>query len=272
MVTESSAWVPEDVDITVPNASRVYDFALGGVHNFRVDREFFAQAEQVMPQVRLLAQANRAFLGRAVRWLTAAGMRQFLDLGSGIPTLGNVHEVAQETDPATRVVYVDIDPVAVEQSNSLLKNNRYATAIRGDLRDPGSILRDPRLLDFLDFSQPVAMLTVAVLHFIPDRDDPRSIIQEFAAALMPGSYLVVSHGAPEASEESRRQQETVRKLYEQTPTPFVIRDAEQVAALLGDSFELLPPGVVRADQWNPDPEDDDELPQPAVLAAIGRRR
>src|SRR5690349_8250669 len=117
-VTESSAWVPDGVDITVPNPSRVYDFALGGVHNFKVDREFFAQAEQLMPQLRSLAQANRSFLGRAVRWLTAAGMRQFLDLGSGIPTLGNVHEVAQETDPTTRVVYVDIDPIAVEQSNS----------------------------------------------------------------------------------------------------------------------------------------------------------
>jgi SAM-dependent methyltransferase len=271
-VPEPSAWVPEGVDITVPNASRVYDFALGGVHNFRVDREFFAQAELVMPQVRLLAQANRAFLGRATRWLTAAGMRQFLDLGSGIPTLGNVHEVAQEADPTTRVVYVDIDPVAVEQSNSLLKNNRFATAIRGDLRDPGTILRDPRLLDFLDFSQPVAVLMVAVLHFVPDQDDPWSIIREFAGALMPGSYLAISHGAPEATEESRRQQEAVRKLYEQTPTPFVIRDPEQVAGLLGESFELLPPGVVRADQWHPDPEDAGELPQPAVLAAIGRRR
>jgi SAM-dependent methyltransferase len=269
-VTESSAWVPEGVDITVPNASRVYDFALGGVHNFRVDREFFTQAEQVMPQLRLLAQANRAFLGRAVRWLTAAGMRQFLDLGSGIPTLGNVHEVAQETDPATRVVYVDIDPVAVEQSNSLLKDNQHATAIRGDLREPRAILQDPRLLEFLDFSEPVAVLMVAVLHFIPDVDDPQSIIREFGAALMPGSYLALSHGTPEATEEGRARQETVRKLYEQTPTPFVVRDAGQVAALIEESFELLPPGVVSVDQWHPDPEDD-ELPQP-VLAAIGRRR
>lgn len=270
MVTESSAWVPEGVDITVPNASRVYDFALGGVHNFRVDRDFFTQAERVMPQLRLLAQANRAFLGRAVRWLAAAGMRQFLDLGSGIPTLGNVHEVAHETDPTTRVVYVDLDPVAVEQSNSLLKGNQYATAIRGDLREPDKILRDPRLLEFLDFSQPVAVLMVAVLHFIPDRQDPQSIIREFGTALAPGSFLALSHGTPEATEEGRRQQETVRKLYEQTPTPFVVRNAGQVTALIEDCFELLPPGVVSVDKWHPDPEDD-ELPQP-VLAAVGRRR
>ncbi|WP_030438608.1 SAM-dependent methyltransferase [Actinoplanes subtropicus] len=269
-MTESSAWVPEGVDITVPNASRVYDFALGGVHNFRVDRDFFTHAEQAMPQLRLLAQANRSFLGRAVRWLTEAGMRQFLDLGSGIPTLGNVHEVAQETHPGTRVVYVDIDPVAVEQSNSLLSANRYATAIRGDLRDPQAILRDPRLLEFLDFSEPVAVLMVAVLHFIPDRDDPRSIIREFGGALMPGSYLALSHGTLESTPEGRAQQETVRKLYEQTPTPFVVRDPEQVAALIEDCFDLLPPGVVSVDQWRPDPEDD-ELPQP-VLAAVGRRR
>ena len=271
-MTESSAWVPEGVDITVPNASRVYDFALGGVHNFRVDREFFTQAEQAMPDVRLLAQANRAFLGRAVRWLAAAGMRQFLDLASGIPTLGNVHEVAQEVDPATRVVYVDMDPVAVEQSNSLLKDNRYATAIRGDLRDPGTILGDPRLLEFLDFAQPIGVLMVAVLHFIADADDPRSIINQIGAALAPGSFLAMSHGAPEVTEEGRRRQETVRKLYEQTPTPFVVRDAGQVAALIEDSFDLVAPGVVRADQWNPDPEDDGELPQPIVLAAVGRRR
>lgn len=271
-VTGSSAWVPEGVDITVPNASRVYDYALGGVHNFRVDREFYTQAERMMPQVRVMAQANRAFLGRAVRWLTTAGIRQFLDLGSGIPTLGNVHEVAQEADPATRVVYVDIDPVAVEQSNSLLKTNRYATAIHGDLRDPAAILQDPRLLEFLDFSEPIGVLMVAVLHFIPDRDDPASIIREFGAALTPGSFLAISHGAPEATEEARRQQEAVRKLYEQTPTPVVIREAEQVAGLLGDSFELLPPGVVNIDQWHPDPEEDAELSPVALLAAMSRRR
>jgi SAM-dependent methyltransferase len=269
-VTDSNAWVPQGVDITVPNASRVYDFALGGVHNFRVDREFFIQAEQAMPQVRVTAQANRAFLGRAVRWLAAAGVRQFLDLGSGIPTLGNVHEVAQEIDPATRVVYVDIDPVAVEQSNDLLKDNPHATAIRGDLRSPTTILQDRRLQDFLDFAEPVALLMVAVLHFIPDRDDPPAIIREFGAALAPGSFLALSHGTPEATEEARRQQETVRKLYEQTPTPFVIRDADQVAALLGDAFELLPPGVVGIDQWHPDPDDDPA--HPALLAAVGRRR
>jgi SAM-dependent methyltransferase len=264
--------VPEGVDITVPNASRVYDFALGGVHNFRVDREFWAHAEQVMPDARLIAQANRAFLGRAVQWLAESGIRQFLDLGSGIPTLGNVHEVAQEVDPAARVVYVDIDPVAVEQSRSLLKGNRYARAIRGDLRDPAAILNEPQLLDFLDFAEPIAVLTVAVLHFIADADDPQAIITELGSALAPGSFLVVSHLGPEVTEAGRQRQEMVRKLYEQTPTPLVIRDSGQVAALFGESFDLLPPGVVSTDQWHPDPEDHDELPQPTALVAVGRRR
>jgi SAM-dependent methyltransferase len=270
-MTGSNAWVPDGVDITVPNASRVYDFALGGVHNFQVDRDFYTQAERVMPQVRVMAQANRAFLGRAVRWLTAAGIRQFLDLGSGIPTLGNVHEVAQEIEPVARVVYVDIDPVAVEHSNSLLKTNDRAAAILGDLRDPAAVRQDPRLLELIDFAEPVAVLMVAVLHFISDRDDPRSIIREFGAALVPGSFLAMSHGAPEATEEARRQQETVRRLYERTPTPFVVRDADQVAGLFGDSFELQPPGVVNIDRWHPDPEED-EVAQPALLAALGRRR
>src|SRR3954467_14906388 len=136
VVAENYGWVPEGVDITVPDASRVYDYALGGVHNFAVDREFWQRAEKMFPEARLVARANRAFLGRAVRWLSAHGVRQFLDIGSGIPTLGNVHEVAQEADPGARVMYVDIDPIAVQQSRSLLAGNPYARGIGADLRDP----------------------------------------------------------------------------------------------------------------------------------------
>jgi len=145
-VAEKYGWVPEGVDITVPDASRVYDYALGGVHNFAVDREFWHRAEAAFPGAGLAARTNRAFLGRAVRWLADRGIRQFLDIGSGIPTLGNVHEVAQDANPDARVMYVDIDPIAVQQSRSLLDGNPYAQVIEGDLRDPESILYHPEVL------------------------------------------------------------------------------------------------------------------------------
>jgi SAM-dependent methyltransferase len=268
-MVERPGWVPEGVDVTVPNAARVYDFALGGHHNFGVDREFFAQAQAMMPGARLVAQANRAFLGRAVRRLADIGIRQFLDIGSGIPTLGNVHEVAQEVDPAARVVYVDIDPVAVEQSKAMLAGNPNAGVIQGDLRRPEEILYHPTALELLDFSQPVAVLLIAVLHFIPDSDDPAGIITRLSDALVSGSYVAVSHGAPDQSPRGREAQEAARKLYERTPTPVQLRTAEQVAELLS-GLELVEPGVVPATSWYPDPDADDP-PQSVALAALARK-
>jgi SAM-dependent methyltransferase len=271
---EPNTWVPEGVDITVPNASRVYDYALGGMHNFTVDRAFWHQVQELFPEAHLVARANRAYLGRAVRWLVEEqGVTQFLDIGSGIPTLGNVHEVAQEADPRARVVYVDIDPIAVEQSRSLLRDNPNAHAIRGDLRDPDAIVWNDQVISFLDFSRPIAVLMVAVLHFIPDEAGPRSLISRIGTALMPGSFLVLSHAGPAVTEEGLEGQENARKLYEKTPTPLVIRDSRQLLALIDDSFEVLEPGVVTADQWRPDPEQTAEIPpQPTALVAVARRR
>jgi SAM-dependent methyltransferase len=268
----SEGWVPEGVDIAVPDASRVYDYALGGVHNFAVDREFWHRAQAANPNAGLVARANRAFLGRAVRWLAEAGIRQFLDIGSGIPTLGNVHEVAQEANPDSRVMYVDIDPIAVQQSRSLLTDNTYAHVIEGDLRNPDGILYHPDVLRLLDFGEPVAVLTVAVLHFIPDAADPAGIVQRLGDALVSGSYLVLSHLGPDHTPEGRAQQERARKLYERTPTPVVIRDAEEIAALLGDAFEFIAPGVVSATDWHPDPDEADDPPQPTALVAVCRKR
>jgi len=271
-LTEAYGWVPDGVDITVPDASRVYDYALGGVHNFAVDREFWHRAELAFPDAALVARANRAFLGRAVRWLAANGVRQFLDIGSGIPTLGNVHEVAQDVNPGARVMYVDIDPIAVQQSRSLLEGNPYARVIEADLRDPAGILYHPDVLQLLDFSEPVAVLTVAVLHFVPDSADPAGIVRRLGEALVSGSYLVVSHFGPEVTPEGRERQERARQLYERTPTPVVIRDREQIAELIGDSFEILPPGVVGASDWQPDPDEADDPRQPTALVAVARKR
>jgi len=271
-VAEKYGWVPEGVDITVPDASRVYDYALGGVHNFAVDREFWHRAEAAFPGAGLAARTNRAFLGRAVRWLAERGVRQFLDIGSGIPTLGNVHEVAQEANPDARVMYVDIDPIAVQQSRSLLDGNPYAQVIEGDLRDPESILYHPEVLRLLDFSEPVAVLTVAVLHFIPDSADPPGILKRLGDAMVSGGYLVMSHVGPEATPEGRANQERVRKLYERTPTPVIIRDPDELVTLIGGDFEIVEPGVVSATYWHPDPDEEDETPVPAALVAVARKR
>ncbi|GAA2642047.1 SAM-dependent methyltransferase [Paractinoplanes durhamensis] len=271
-MTEAYGWVPEGVDITVPDASRVYDYALGGVHNFAVDREFWHRAESAFPTAGLVARANRAFLGRAVRWLAEAGVRQFLDIGSGIPTLGNVHEVAQEANPAARVMYVDIDPIAVQQSRSLLSGNPYARVIEGDLRDPERILYHPDVLQLLDFAEPVAVLTVAVLHFVPDSADPAGIMKRLADTMVSGSYLVVSHLGPDVTPEGRELQERARQLYERTPTPVVIRSPDEVAGLIGAEFEIVAPGVVSATDWHPDPDEADDPPQPTALVAVARKR
>jgi SAM-dependent methyltransferase len=266
-------WVPPEIDTTKANIARVYDYWLGGSHNFLADQDVARAMIAVDPNIRAMMRANRAFLGRAVRYLAReAGIRQFLDIGSGIPTLGNVHEVAQEADPSTRVMYVDIDPVAVEQSRRLLATNRYARAVKGDLLDPDGVLFDPQVLEFLDFGEPIAVLTVAVLHFVPDDARAAAVLRRIASTLVPGSYLVVSHAGPEVTPDGRERQEAARKLYERTPTPVVIRAAGEVAALIGDSFELLPPGVVSAGEWRPDPDADDEAPQPTALVAVARKR
>jgi SAM-dependent methyltransferase len=268
-VVERPDWAPDGVDTTVPNAARVYDYALGGHHNFVVDREFWRQAEAAFPGARLVAHANRAFLGRAVRWLVNAGVRQFLDIGSGIPTLGNVHEVAQAADPHARVMYVDVDPVAVEQSRAMLARNPRAGVIEADLRRPEEILYHPDVLELLDFAEPVAVLLIAVLHFIPDSDNPANIIGRIGDALVSGSYVAVSHLGPDPSPERRHAQEVARKLYERTPTPVHVRSREQVRDLLA-GFDLVEPGVVMATEWHPDPEAD-EQPQPVALAALARK-
>jgi SAM-dependent methyltransferase len=168
-------------------------------------------------------------------------------------------------------MYVDIDPIAVEQSRSLLAGNARARAIRGDLRDPEGILFHPEVLDFLDFAEPVAVLMVAVLHFLPDSDDPGSIVKRVGDTLARGSHLVVSHAGPERTPESQAGLKAAIKLYERTPTPVVMRTREELAALVGTAFELVPPGVVIAGDWHPDPEEDEVPPQPTALVAVGRK-
>jgi SAM-dependent methyltransferase len=264
---ELPPWAPDGTDVNVPNAARMYDYALGGYHNFAVDRALVERAEAAVPGARLIAYANRAYLGRVVRWLAAAGIRQFLDIGSGIPTLGNVHEVAQEVATGTRVVYVDSDPVAVTHSSAILFGQPLATVIEADLRQPAAILNHPRVATLLDFTQPVAVLLMAVLHFIPDGDRPDALLGQLRAALAPGSYLAVSHGTPIVDRPDDA--EAVRQLYERTPTGLYLRDADRLGALM-TGFDLVEPGIVPVTEWHPDPHGGAGMPtQLGILGAVG---
>ena len=185
---ERPSWAPDDVNLAVPSVARMYDYYLGGMHNFAVDRRMADQGAAAWPGLPRIMRANRAFLGRAVRHLTATGIRQFLDVGSGIPTAGNVHEVAHAADPTCRVVYVDVDPVAVSHSRALLAEIPNATAIRGDFRDIDRILADPATTELIDFTEPVAVLLVALLHFIGDDAEPAATIARIRDLIAPGSY------------------------------------------------------------------------------------
>jgi SAM-dependent methyltransferase len=246
-------WAPDDVDLTRPNVARVYDYYLGGSHNFAVDRQMAQQAIDLWPELLMIIRANRAFLRRAVGHLIHAGVRQFLDLGSGIPTVGNVHEVAQAEDSEARVVYVDIDPVAVAHARRILAGNPHTTVIHADLRHPDLVLAHRDLRRLLDLDQPVALLTVAVLHFIPDADNPDDIVAAYRQTLAAGSHLVISHATSDAQHQDQATEH--RQLYARTATPMTMRSHTQIADLLR-GWDLLDPGLVRLPLWRPDPGDE----------------
>jgi SAM-dependent methyltransferase len=264
---ERPDWAPEGIDFDKPSASRMYDYYLGGNHNFKADREVAERALAVMPEGPMLAQINRAFLRRAVLFCVDAGIRQFLDVGSGIPTLGNVHEVAQHAASDARVVYVDIDPVAVAHSRAILAGNDLATVIREDLRRPERILDHPDLRGLLDLNRPVALLAVAVLHFIHDSDDPAGILATLRGALAPGSVLVLSHATDENRPEDAAK---IVQLYRGTANPLRMRSREEVAELFA-GWDLVEPGLVWAPLWRPESaEDVGEHPERAgIHAGVG---
>lgn len=266
---ERPEWAPVGIDLDRPSAARVYDFYLGGFHNFAADREMGRQAVQMWPELPEIMRSNRGFLRRAVEFLVDAGVRQFLDLGSGIPTVGNVHEVAQRRAPDAKVVYVDNDPVAVEHSQAILAGDDRTEVVQADLRDPDAVLADPTVRGLLDLSRPTAVLMVAVLHFVPDEDDPAGLVARFRKAVPAGSYLALSHAT--AGERADRAAEH-RGLYQRTATPMTMRTREQVERLF-DGWELVEPGLVYLPQWRPEPGSP-ELDRPERmpgLAGVGRK-
>jgi SAM-dependent methyltransferase len=245
---ERPSWAPDEVDLDRPSVARVYDYYLGGSHNFPVDREMARGVLLAMPDVPRLAQDNRAFLRRAVRWLAREGIDQFVDLGSGIPTVGNVHEVAREVDADARVVYVDWDPVAVAHSRAILAGDERTAVIGADLRDPDRVFGDPALRALVDLDRPVAILLVAVLHFLHDDDRPDELIRTLAAAVAPGSYVVVSHASPAGRADELAE---AAEFYERSNSSVRTRTREEITKLFGE-LALVHPGVVRTPLWRPE--------------------
>lgn len=249
IATVSEQDITAKPDLTSPSAARMYDYMLGGSANFAVDRDAVDALLVKVPLTKQLARANRSFLMRAVRMLAEAGVTQFLDLGSGVPTVGNVHEIAQQVHPDARVAYVDVDPVAVEYARDLLGgSNDQVTITEADIRAPENVLAAPGVAGLLDFSRPVAVLAVAILHFVADTDDPARIIATYRDACAPGSYLVISHASAEGVDARDAAAQTAT--YNHTSTPGCARSPGEIAALF-EGYELLDPGLVRLPLWRP---------------------
>jgi hypothetical protein len=247
-VTDRPAWVPADVDEGLPSAARVYDFLLGGGHNFAADRMVGQKVLEVQPNGHQIAASNRAFLRRAVRYMIDQGITQFLDLGSGIPTVGNVHEVAQKLNPQCRVVYVDYDEVAVSHSELMLGANDNATIVNADLCDPESVLRSRQVRRMLDFGKPLGLLMVAVFHFVSDERNPREVVARYRDALPSGSLLALSHLTADQMPQAMA---GVVEAMKNSRDPMYFRSHAEVTGLF-DGFDLVEPGVVSAPQWHPE--------------------
>jgi hypothetical protein len=264
---------PGDIDIATPNVARIYDYLLGGKDNFAADREAARQLIAATPDMAGVVRDNRAFLRRAVRYLAGeAGVRQFLDLGTGLPTQTNVHQMAQEIAPDTRVVYVDNDPVVWSHGLALLASDDRVAMVHADLREPAEVLHYPDVVGLLDLTQPVALLCASVLHFVADAEEPHRIVAEYRDHVAPGSYLVVSHGPVVSAEEDPTGiVGSVTSVYRQASAQLHVRPRPEIVRFF-DGFELIEPGVVWITEWRPDPGIPAEGPPRSLLGGVGRKR
>jgi SAM-dependent methyltransferase len=237
------------IDFDRANAARMYDYFLGGGHNFAVDREQAVKAAAAHPGIVRTLVENRRFLGRAVRWCVEQGIDQFLDLGSGVPTVGNVHQIAHETDPAIRVAYVDFEPVAIAHATEIVAALDTVTATRADLRDPDAVLGAPGVSELLDLDRPVALLLVAVLHFVPG--DLSELLARYRAVLAPGSVLVISHSSDDHDDaELADRMRSAAAAYDDSATPGTLRTRAELRALVdGLALDVVEPGLVDVINW-----------------------
>jgi O-methyltransferase involved in polyketide biosynthesis len=245
----------------------MYDYYLGGKDNYRVDREAVERVAEAMPEIRQLAQENRAFLRRAVRYMARQGIRQFIDIGSGLPTAGNTHEIAQEIAPDARVVYVDNDPVVLAHGRALLAADDNTTVATADMHEPDEVLRHPQTLKLIDFDQPVGVLMIAMVHFLTV-EERASVMGRLRDALAPGSHLTATHVTTDGKPAEAVAQ--IEAVYATTPTPIYFRDSAEIGRFF-DGFDLVEPGLVTLDHWHPDPADPAPEPTGWLYGGVGRK-
>ncbi|MET7459707.1 SAM-dependent methyltransferase [Nonomuraea sp. NPDC005501] len=264
---------PPGVDTRVPSVARMYDYYLGGKDNFAADREAAEKMIELGLQMgndaRQIARANRGFLGRAVRLLAERGITQFVDIGAGLPTQDNVHQVARRHAQGSRVVYVDNDPIVLVHARALLARDPDVLAVAGDLKDPDAILDDPEVTAHIDFSRPYAVLLVAVLHFVTDDAEAAAVVARIRERLTPGSYLVLSHLYEGNATDDMAH--AGQKVYSGTTSGGLARRGYDQIASYFDGLEPLPPGIVPVDAWDPhgEPGLDLDLDRPGILAGVG---
>jgi S-adenosyl methyltransferase len=268
-VTDDS-WISDEIDQVKPSGARLYDYLLGGAHNFAVDRALGDKIIAKYPDIALTARLNRAFLRRAVLFMVDRGIRQFLDLGSGIPTVGNVHEIAQVADERCRVVYVDYEDVAVSHGELLLADNDRASMLAADATEPSAVLDAPQTKRLIDVSQPVGLLAVTLFHYVAPQQDPQAVMRRYQDALAAGSYLAISHLGNDISTidlgwiVDQTQRDSMEGIYPRTR-------AEVLDLFTG--FELVEPGLVTTSQWRPDRPDEagENQKYDMIYAGVGRK-
>ena len=263
-MTTQPGWLTADANVDEPSIARLYDYLLGGTHNLEIDRVLARKVLKAAPGVVLLMRENRKFLRRMVRHAVESGVTQFLDIGSGIPTRGSVHETAQAIDPDVRIAYVDIDHVAVAHGRHLLADNPNATSVRASFLEPEAILGDPEITALIDFDRPVAVLVLNILHFFAD-DQAGPALAGYRDAMAPGSLLAISAGigtSPLAT--------AIGEVYQNDHQEFVVRDRDGVRALFG-GYELVEPGLVFPPQWRPEGKVGPNPERYSSLVGVGRK-
>ncbi|CAL9573459.1 hypothetical protein SUDANB106_04899 [Streptomyces sp. enrichment culture] len=265
-------FTPEQIDTSRPHPARMYDYYLGGSDNYEVDREAAERLMTMAPDVRVSARANRDFLGRAVRTAVGElGIRQIIDVGTGIPTSPNTHELARAAAPDTRVVYVDNDPIVSVHADAKLTGAGNAEFVLADARKPEAVIEHPAVRELIDFGRPVALLLVAVLHFVRDEEDPAGLVAALGGALPPGSCLVLTHGTPDFHEKQRVEEGT--DVYRSATAQVSLRSHAEILSFF-DGWDLVDPGLVQLPLWRPDgpvPEPG-ELRRVALYGGVGLKR
>ena len=244
--------VPQGIDPTTPNVARMYDYVLGGKDNYAADREVAGHLIDSIPDGVEALRANRRFLGRAIAYVAAQGIDQYIDLGAGLPNQGNVHEIAQGVHPKARVVYVDIDPIVIVHARALLAADDRTAAIQADMRNPEAVLASDAVARLIDFDRPVGVIFNAMLHFVTDADDPAAIVRAFTDRMAPGSHLVISHST--LDDRPADLVKIIEDAYENTSAPMVFRDHDRIMRLF-NGLTLVEPGLVKVNRWHADADE-----------------